>query len=162
MGPAHAILRSLIQEWGHALHLPASDNQIAAYIAQETGLAQGTILGLLNGSTQRMNENTRTKLAIFFNRVAVPAIQPRQLSSASLAEFTSKRSSVIPLMIPADYHKKVRAVENWLCGIHIVYRYSLDLIDTDPDLAPIRGLPEFRRLVDAARAERLDAPQPSP
>lgn len=28
---------------------------------------------------------------------------------------------------------------------------GLDLIDDDPDLAPIRGLPRFRRLVDAAR-----------
>jgi hypothetical protein len=132
MDTTEAILRTLIQEYGPALHLPAGDNQIAAYIARETGLAQGTILGLLNGSTKRMNQNTRTKLANFFNRAAVPQIQPLQLSSSSLAEFNSKRtgSGVIPLTIPADYHKKVRAVEKWLCGIHIVYRYSLDFIDT--------------------------------
>lgn len=130
MTPAQAILRTLIQEYGPALHLPAGDNQTAAYIAQETGLAQGTLLGLLNGSTKRMNENTRTKIALFFNRVAVPEIQARQLSSGSLAEFNSKRSGVIPFTIPADYPGKVRAVENWLCGVHIVYRYSLDLVDT--------------------------------
>lgn len=132
MDTAEEILRTLIEEYGPALHLPAGDNQIAAYIAQETGLAQGTLLGLLNGSTKRMNQNTRTKLATFFNRAAVPPIQPLQLSSGSLAEFNSKRtgSGVIPLEIPADYYKKVRAVEKWICGFHIVYRYSLDLIDT--------------------------------
>jgi hypothetical protein len=132
MDTAEAILRTLIQEYGPALHLPAGDNQISAYIAQETGLAQGTVLGLLNGSTKRMNQNTRSKLANFFNRVAVPQIQPLQLSSGSLAEFNLKRtgSSVIPLAIPADYHNKVRTVEKWLCGVHIAYRYSLDPIDT--------------------------------
>jgi hypothetical protein len=132
MDTAQAILRTLIQEYGSALHLPASDNQIAAHVAQETGLAQGTILGLLNGSTKRMNENTRKKLATFFNRVAVPQIQPLQLSSGSLDDFNSKRtgSGVIPLTIPADYYTKISTVEKWLCGIHIVYRYSLDLIDT--------------------------------
>jgi hypothetical protein len=132
MDAAEAILRTLIQEYGSALHIPAGDNQIATYIAQETSLAQGTILALLNGSTKRMNQNTRTKLAAFFNRVAVPQIQPLQLSSRSLAEFKAKRtvSGILPLVIPADYHNKVRSVEKWLCGIHIVYRYSLDFIDT--------------------------------
>ena len=78
---AQAILRLLISEHGVALRLPAGDNQIAAHIAQETRLAQGTLLGILNGDTARINENTRRKLADFFNRVAVPQIQPVWLSS---------------------------------------------------------------------------------
>ena len=52
---AQAILRLLISEYGVALRLPAGDNQIAAHIALETGLAQGTLLGILNGSTARIN-----------------------------------------------------------------------------------------------------------
>jgi tetratricopeptide (TPR) repeat protein len=40
--------------------------------------------------------------------------------------------------------------------------YGLDLIDRDPELVPIRELPEFRRLVDAARAQRFEVPRPSP
>ncbi len=129
---AQAILRLLISEYGVALRLPTGDNQIAAHIAQETSLAQGTLLGILNGSTARANENTRRKLADFFNRVAVPHIQPVWLSSRSIAEFKAKRaqSSVIPLTMPADYRSTAAALHNWLCGVHIAYRYSLDFIDT--------------------------------
>lgn len=129
---AQAILRWLIAEYGAALHLPTGDNQIAAHIAQETGLAQGTVLGILGGSTERINENTRNKLATLFNRVAVPQIQPVWLSSRSLAEFSSKRagSGVMPIRVPTDYPLQVERLGNWLCGVHIVYRYSLDLIDT--------------------------------
>jgi hypothetical protein len=127
-----AILRLLISEYGVALRLPAGDNQIAAHIAQETRLAQGTLLGILNGSTARINENTRRKLADFFNRVAVPHIQPVWLSSPSVAEFNAQRaqSSVIPLTMPVDYRTMAAALQNWLCGVHIAYRYSLDFIDT--------------------------------
>ena len=129
---AQAILRLLISEYGVALRLPAGDNQIAAHIAQETGLAQGTLLGILNGGTARINENTRRKLADFFNRVAVPHIQPVWLSSRSIAEFNAQRgqSSVISLTMPADYRSMAAALQNWLCGVHIAYRYSLDFIDT--------------------------------
>jgi hypothetical protein len=129
---AEAILRQLIREYGVALHLPTGDNQIAAQIAQETGLAQGTVLGILSGSTERINENTRNKLASLFNRAAIPPIQPVWLSSRSLAEFNSKRagSGLIPIRMPTDYHQQVARVGKWLCGIHIVYRYSLDFIDT--------------------------------
>jgi len=132
MGPAEAILRQLIDEYGTVLHLPAGDNQIAAHVAQETKLAQGTILGILNGSTGRLNDNTKKKLTTFFNRAAVPPIQSVWLSSGSLHEFNAKRAGagLIPLTMPADYHQKAVAIENWLCGVHIVYRYSLDSIDT--------------------------------
>jgi serine/threonine protein kinase/Flp pilus assembly protein TadD len=38
--------------------------------------------------------------------------------------------------------------------------FGLDQLETDPDLRPIRGLPEYRRLLDAARLlHRQDAPQ---
>ncbi len=37
--------------------------------------------------------------------------------------------------------------------------YGLDLLDTDPDLDPLRKLPEFRRLSDAARALRPPGPR---
>jgi hypothetical protein len=129
---AQAILRLLISEYGVALRLPAGDNQIAAHIAQETGLAQGTLLGILNGSTARINENTRKKLADFFNRAAVPQIQSVWLSSRSIAEFKEQRaqSGVIPLTMPADYRSHAAALQNWLCGVHVAYRYSLDFIDT--------------------------------
>ncbi len=129
---AQAILRLLIGECGVALRLPTGDNQIAAHIADETGLAQGTLLGILNGTTTRLNENTRNKLAEFFNRVAVPRIQPVWLSSRSIAEFRAQRveSAVIPLTMPTDYRAQAAALQNWLCGIHVVYRYSLDFIDT--------------------------------
>jgi hypothetical protein len=129
---AQAILRLLISEHGAALRLPTRDNQLAAHIAQETGLAQGTLLGILDGSTTRINENTRRKLADFFNRVAVPHIQPVWLSSLSVAEFKARRaeSSVIPLTMPADYRSQAATLQDWLCGVHIAYRYSLDFIDT--------------------------------
>src|SRR5215510_9216616 len=121
---AQAILRLLIGECGVALRLPAGDNQIAAYVAQETGLAQGTLLGILGGSTTRINENTRKKLADFFNRVAVPHIQPVWLSSRSIGEFNAQRaqSSVIALTMPTDYRSQAAMLQNWLCGVHVAYR----------------------------------------
>jgi hypothetical protein len=127
-----AILHLLISEYGAALRLPTRNNQIAAHIAQETGLAQGTLLGILSGNTARINENTRRKLADFFNRVAVPHIQPVWLSSPSAEEFKARRaeSSVILLTMPTDYRSMAVALQNWLCGVHIAYRYSLDFIDT--------------------------------
>ena len=132
MGAAEHILRHLIGECGKALHLPAGDSQIAAHLAKETRLSKGTISGILNGSTSRISENTRNKLAAFFNRVAVPRIHPAWLSSTSLAEFNTIRAgfSAIPIRMPPDYHQKVANVEQWLCGVHIVYRYSLDRIST--------------------------------
>src|SRR5271154_919107 len=110
---AQAILRLLISEHGVALRMPAGNNQIAAHIAQETGLAQGTLLGILGGNTARINENTRRKLADFFNRVAVPHIQPVWLSLPSVAEFKSRRaeSSVIPLTMPPDYRAMTTALQ---------------------------------------------------
>ena len=127
-----AMFRLLISEYGIALRLPTGDNQLAGHIAQETGLAQGTLLGILNGSTTRINENTRRKLADFFNRVAVPHIQPVWLSSPSVAEFKAQRaeSSVATLTMPTDYRSQAAALQNWLCGVHVAYRYSLDFIDT--------------------------------
>jgi hypothetical protein len=93
MPPGEEILRCLISEYGLALQLPTGDNLVAAHIAKEALLAKGTILSILNGSTARINESTRTKLATFFNGVAVPPIQPVWLSSNSVDEFNSKRAS---------------------------------------------------------------------
>src|SRR5262249_28818629 len=36
--------------------------------------------------------------------------------------------------------------------------YGFDLLEKDPDLKPIRGEPEFSRLVEAARSLRTDTP----
>jgi|GEM_PF-6085716 hypothetical protein len=132
MGPAEAILRRLISEYGAALQLPVGDNQIAAHISEQTKLAQGTVLGILKGTTERLNENTRKRLATFFNQKAVPHVQPVWFLSSSLHEFNLKRagSGLIPLTMPADYNQKAATMENWLCGVHIVYRYSLDFITT--------------------------------
>jgi transcriptional regulator with XRE-family HTH domain len=132
MRPAEDILRHLIAECGKPLHLPAGDNQIAAHLAKETRLSKGTISGILNGHTNRLSENTRNKLADYFNRVAVPKIHPAWLSSTSLAEFNAVRAglSAIPIRMPPDYQQKVSSVQRWLCGVHIVYRYSLDRIST--------------------------------
>jgi hypothetical protein len=86
MGPAEAILRHLISEYGAPLQLPVGDNQIAAHISEHTKLAQGTVLGILKGTTERLNENTRNRLATFFNQKAVPQIQPVWFLSSSLQE----------------------------------------------------------------------------
>ena len=32
--------------------------------------------------------------------------------------------------MPTDYRSTAAALQNWLCGVHIAYRYSLDFIDT--------------------------------
>ena len=87
------VLRQLISEYGTALHLPSGDNSIAAHMAKEIGLAKGTILGILNGSTERLSENTKNKLATFFNSVAVPKIHPAWLSSRSLAWISTAKDS---------------------------------------------------------------------
>ncbi len=34
------------------------------------------------------------------------------------------------MKVPPDYTQLMATVENWLCGVHIAYRYSLDSIDT--------------------------------
>jgi transcriptional regulator with XRE-family HTH domain len=132
MGPAEDILRHLIAEFGKTLHLPAGDNQIAAHIAKETRLSKGTITNILKGRTTRISGNTRNELADYFNRAAVPKIPPALLSSASLAEFRGTRAefSEIPIRMPPDYRQKASSVQRWLCGVHIVYRYSLDRINT--------------------------------
>jgi transcriptional regulator with XRE-family HTH domain len=132
MGPAEEILRHLIAEFGKALHLPTGDNQIAAHLARETKLSKGTISGILAGRTNRISVNTRNKLADYFNRVAMPKIHPAWLSSPSLVEFNDARAglSAIPIRMPPDYQQKVSSVQRWLCGVHIVYRYSLDRINT--------------------------------
>src|SRR5258708_29505446 len=97
-----AILHLLIGEYGAALRLPTGNNQIAAHIAQETGLAQGTLLGILGGNTARINENTRRKLADFFNRLPLPHIPPGWLSSPSVAEINARPAavSVCPPTLP--------------------------------------------------------------
>jgi Pentapeptide repeats (8 copies) len=41
------------------------------------------------------------------------------------------QSASIPLTMPTDYNQKAAAMADWLCGVHIVYRYSLDRISTD-------------------------------
>jgi hypothetical protein len=70
-----AILHLLISEYGAALRLPTRNNQIAAHIAQETGLAQGTLLGILSGNTARINENTRRKLADSLSGFQAPQLK---------------------------------------------------------------------------------------
>jgi tetratricopeptide (TPR) repeat protein len=47
---------------------------------------------------------------------------------------------------PADARTAVRLLADALRQ-----NYGLDLVDTDRDLDPVRGLPEFRQVVDAAR-----------
>jgi hypothetical protein len=32
--------------------------------------------------------------------------------------------------MPTDYRSQAAALQNWLCGVHVAYRYSLDFIDT--------------------------------
>jgi hypothetical protein len=49
MGPAEAILRQLICEYGAALQLTVEYNHIAAHISEQTKLAQGTVLGIVVG-----------------------------------------------------------------------------------------------------------------
>ncbi len=126
------ILRALIDEYGAELHLPAGDNAIARRIAEQAHIAHGTVLGILNGTPQRIAMNTGNKLAEFFNRVAIPKLQGEWLSSTSLDDFNNKRGAAgfVAVKIPTNYMQLVATVENWLCGVHIAYRYSLDSIDT--------------------------------
>ncbi len=126
------ILRSLIEEYGPALHLPAGDNAIARYIAEEARIAPGTVLGILNKTPQRIAANTGNRLAEFFNRVAIPPLRGEWFSSTSIEDFNAKRSGagLVAIRVPSDYGRLISTVEDWLCGVHIAYRYSLDSIDT--------------------------------
>ncbi len=126
------ILRALIDEYGAELHLPAGNNAIARRIAEQAHIAHGTVLGILNGTPQRIAANTGNKLAEFFNRVAIPELQGEWLSSTSLDDFNNKRGAAgfVAVKVPPDYTQLMATVENWLCGVHIAYRYSLDSIDT--------------------------------
>lgn len=126
------ILRALIDEYGAELNLPSGDNAIARRIAEQAGIAHGTVLGILNGTPQRIATNTGKKLAEFFNRAAIPKLQGEWFSSSSVASFNNMRGAAgfLAIKIPPDYMQLVSSVENWLCGVHIAYRYSLDSIDT--------------------------------
>ncbi len=126
------ILRALIDEYGAELNLPAGDNAIARRIAEQASIAHGTVLGILNGTPQRIAINTAKRLAEFFNRVAVPKLQGEWFSSTSLDDFYHKRGAAgfLPIKIPANYTQLVSSIESWLCGVHIAYRYSLNSIDT--------------------------------
>ena len=138
------ILRALIDQYGPVLHLPAGDNAIARYIAEEARIAHGTVLGILNGTPQRIAANTGNRLAEFFNRVAIPQLRGEWFSSTSLEDFNAKRAGAgyVAIRVPSDYDQLITTVEDWLCGVHIAYRYSLDSIDTG-DVA--REVVEIRR-----------------
>lgn len=57
---------------------------------------------------------------------------------------------------PADHRAAFR-----LLAAALRQGYGFDLIEIDPDLRPIRGQPEFRRLVEAARTLKAHiGPQP--
>lgn len=114
------------------MNLPAGDNAIARRIAEQAVIAHGTVLGVLNGTPQRIATNTGKKLAEFFNRVAIPKLQGEWFSSTSLDDFNNKRGAAgfLAVKIPPNYTQLVSSVENWLCGTHVTYRYSLDSIDT--------------------------------
>ena len=126
------ILRALIDEYGAGLNLPAGDNAIARRISEQASIAHGTVLGILNGTPQRIAANTGIRLAEFFNRVAIPKLRGEWLSSTSLDDFNNKRGAAgfVAVKVPANYPQLVATVEHWLCGVHIAYRYSLDSIDT--------------------------------
>ncbi len=126
------VLRALIEEYGAELNLPAGDNAIARRIAEQAAVAHGTVLGILNGTPQRIAMNTGKKLAEFFNRVAIPKLQGEWFSSTSLDDFNHKRGAAgfVAVRVPPSYTQLVATVEDWLCGVHIAYRYSLDSIDT--------------------------------
>ncbi len=130
--PITQILRALIDEYGSALHLPATDNAKAKSIAEQSKIAQGTVLAILNGTPHRIASNTSKRLAEFFNRVAIPELRGEWFSSASLKDFNDKRygAGAVAVRVPPDYPQLVSTVEDWLCGVHIAYRYSLDSIDT--------------------------------
>jgi hypothetical protein len=52
-------------------------------------------------------------------------------------------------MDPADSREALR-----LLGAALRKGYGFDMLEIDPDLRPIRGQPEYRRLLEAARALR--------
>jgi hypothetical protein len=126
------ILRALIDEYGAILNLPAGNNAVARHISEHAHIAHGTVLGILNGVPQRIASNTRNRLAEFFNSAAIPPIQAEWFSSTSLADFNLKRAGAgfVAVKLPPNHQRLMAKVEDWLCGIHIIYRYSLDAIDT--------------------------------
>jgi hypothetical protein len=126
------ILRTLIEEYGSALHLPAGNNAIAKQISGEARIAHGTVLAILNGTPQRIAVNTGNRLAEFFNRAAIPRLRGEWFSSTSLEDFNTKRGAAgaVAIKVPPDHQRLIGVVEHWLCGVHIVYRYSLDSIHT--------------------------------
>ena len=126
------ILRALIEEYGAELNLPSGDNAIARRISEQASIAHGTVLGILNGTPQRIATNTSIRLAEFFNRVAIPKLRGEWLSSTSLDDFNNKRGAAgfVAVKVPPNYMQLMAAVEDWLCGVYIAYRYSLDAIDT--------------------------------
>jgi hypothetical protein len=52
---------------------------------------------------------------------------------------------------PADRTEAFR-----LLRIAFEQGFGLELVDQDPELVPIRSLPEFREIVQSAKARRLD------
>ncbi len=92
------ILRALIDEYGAELHLPAGNNAIARRIAEQAHIAHGTVLGILNGTPQRIAANTGNKLAEFFNRVAIPNC--RGNGSQAPRSMTSITSEALPASSP--------------------------------------------------------------
>ena len=53
-------------------------------------------------------------------------------------------------------HPADRAEAFRLLRIAFEQGFGLELVDQDPELVPIRSLPEFREIVQAAKARRLD------
>ena len=90
------------------------------------------MLGILNGTPQRIAANTGNRLAEFFNRVAIPPLRGEWFSSTSIEDFNAKRAGagLVAIRVPPDYSRLISTVEDWLCGVHIAYRYSLEPIDT--------------------------------
>ncbi len=75
------------------------------------------------------------------------ASPPRLYQVACIYALTSKKQ-------PED---RVQAFQ--LLSSSLTRGYGFNLLETDADLDPIRGAPEFRRLVDAARALRTAPPK---
>jgi tetratricopeptide (TPR) repeat protein len=58
--------------------------------------------------------------------------------------------------VPADRREAFR-----LLGAALRRGHGVDLLEIDPDLRPIRGQPEYRRLLEAARTLHPSLPAPS-
>ena len=59
-------------------------------------------------------------------------------------------------------HPADRALALRLLGAALQAGYGVDLVDHDPDLDPIRSLPQFRTLVEAARSRQTSGPRTAP